>query len=141
VQKPSPLSSTGEGSRKRAGPLTEADVRAVLDEAADPMQLADSSDRPERATRCRPHSLSLAYETEAATGRELVRARPQLCRGGGPISTCDPTEFLLQACLPAGDSFPISSALQNWPIGVSRRPGFASSYGAQNRSVRSRSGT
>jgi hypothetical protein len=77
-------------------------VRAVLDEAADLMQFVDSSDRPERSTRCRPLSLSLVYETEAATGRELVRARSQLCRGGGPISTCDPTEFLLEACLPVG---------------------------------------
>jgi hypothetical protein len=57
-------------------------VRAVLDEAAGLMQLVDSSDRPERATHYRPLNLSLAYETEAATGRELVRARPQLCRGG-----------------------------------------------------------
>jgi hypothetical protein len=82
LQKPSPLSSTGEGSRERAGPLTEADARAVLDEAADLTQLVDSPDRPERATRCRPLNLSLAYEREAAAGRELARARPQLCRGG-----------------------------------------------------------
>jgi hypothetical protein len=77
-------------------------VRTVLDEAADLMQLADSSGRPERDTHYRPLSLSLVYETEAATGRELVRARSQLCRGGSPISTCDPTEFLLDACPPAG---------------------------------------
>jgi hypothetical protein len=64
-----------EGSNERAGPLTEADVRAMPDEAANFMQLVDSSNRPERATRYRPLNPSLAHETEAAAGRELVRAR------------------------------------------------------------------
>jgi hypothetical protein len=63
-----------EGSRERVDSLTKADVRTVLDEAADLMQLVDSSDRPERDTHYRPLSLSHVYETEAAAGRELVRA-------------------------------------------------------------------
>jgi len=67
---------------ERVDPLTEADVRAMLDEAANFMQLVDSSDRPERATRYRPLNLSLVDGTEAATRRELIRARSPLCRGG-----------------------------------------------------------
>jgi hypothetical protein len=93
-------------------------VRAMLDEAADLMQLVDSSDLPERATHYRPLSLSLVYETEAATGRELVRARSQLCRGGARFQPVTRRSSCSRHASQPGDSFSISSELQNWAIGV-----------------------
>lgn len=74
-----------ERSHERIAPLTEADVRVVLGQAADLSRLLQTGDRVERAGVYRELGISLKYEKEAATGRELVRARSQLCRGGGRI--------------------------------------------------------
>jgi hypothetical protein len=89
-----------EGSHERVDPLTEADVRAVLDEAADLMQLVDRSDRAERPPAT-GRSTSPSYTKEKLRPGGNSSARSQLCQGG-TLSTCDPTEFLLEACLPVG---------------------------------------
>ena len=72
-------------SNRQVAPLVEADVRIVLADTADLAQLLDTADRVERARIYEQLGISLKYEKEAATGRELVRARSQLCRGGGWI--------------------------------------------------------
>ena len=72
-------------SNQRIAPLIEADVRIILADAADLTRLLQTGDRIDRARVYQQLGLSLRYEKIAATGRELVRARSQLCRGGGWI--------------------------------------------------------
>jgi len=50
--------------------------------AADLTRLLHTGDRMDRAHVYQQLGLNLRYEKEAATGRELVRARSQLCHGG-----------------------------------------------------------
>jgi hypothetical protein len=64
-------------------------VRAVLTEARGLVKLLDAADRIERAALYRALGLSLRYEKEAPTGRELIRARLELCRGGGHAPSRD----------------------------------------------------
>lgn len=71
--------------------LAEADVRAVLSEAGGLIGLLGEADRAERASLYQALGLSLRYEKEAPTGRELVRARLELTRGGGTIYALAPT--------------------------------------------------
>lgn len=80
------LIERSERSRERVGLLTEADVRAVLGETRDLVQLVRQADRIERAALYQALNLSLRYERKAATGQELVHVRSQLCRGGGTVS-------------------------------------------------------
>ena len=75
-----------ERSHERVVPLSEADVRTVLSDADDLVQLLRTADRIGRAGLYQSFGISLKYEREAATGRELVRVRSQLCRGGGSPS-------------------------------------------------------
>jgi hypothetical protein len=95
-------------------------VRTVLDEAADLMQLVDSTGRPERDTHYRPLSLSLVYETEAAAGRELVRAGRSCVVAGARFQPVTRRSSCSTHASQSGDSFPLSSmsVLQNWAIGV-----------------------
>ena len=72
-------------SNQRVAPLLEADVRIVLADAADLTGLLQTGDRIDRARVYQQFGLTLRYEKIAATGRELVHARSQLCRGGGWI--------------------------------------------------------
>lgn len=74
-----------ERSAERAPNLTESQVRDVLAESADLVGLLHSGDRVERGRVYQSLNLSLRYEKEATTGRELVRAQSQLCGGGGGI--------------------------------------------------------
>jgi hypothetical protein len=67
-----------ERSAERGPSLTESQVRDVLAESADLVGLLHSGDRVERGHVYRSLNLSLRYEKEAATGRELVRAQSQL---------------------------------------------------------------
>ena len=69
----------------RPAPLEERDVRAVLGNARDLLTLLEAADRTERANLYQTLGLSLRYEKEAPTGRELVRARLELSGGGGWI--------------------------------------------------------
>jgi hypothetical protein len=55
--------------------------RILLADTADPTRLLQNGDRLERARLYQQLWLNLRYEEEAATGRELVRAGSQLCRG------------------------------------------------------------
>ena len=61
-------------------------MRIVLGQAADLIRLLQTGDRVERK-RLPGTGVSLKFEKEAATARELVRARSQLCRGGGTTAT------------------------------------------------------
>lgn len=72
-----------ERSHERVVPLSEADVRAVLSDADDLVQLQHTADRIGRAGVYQSFGISLKYEREAATGGELVRVRSRLCGGGG----------------------------------------------------------
>ena len=74
-----------EKSRERPTALAEADVRAALTEAGGLITLLWEADRTERASLYGALGLSLRYEKEAPTGREVVRARLELSRGGGWI--------------------------------------------------------
>jgi hypothetical protein len=67
------------------GVFTAEDVRAVLREPRDLVQLIGQADRIERAALYQALNLSLRYERKAATGQELVHVRSQRCRGGGWI--------------------------------------------------------
>ena len=91
-----------ERSHERVVPLSEADVRAVLSDADDLVQLLHTADRIGRAGVYQSFGISLKYEREAATGRELVRVRSQLCGGGGSRASGDhrvanPTKALVTA--------------------------------------------
>ena len=66
-------------------PLAESDVRAVLTETRGLVPLLAAADRTDRADLYRTLGLSLQYEKEAPTGRELVRVRLELRSGGGGI--------------------------------------------------------
>jgi hypothetical protein len=95
------LIERSERSRERVGLLTEADVRAVLGETRDLVQLVRQADRIERAALYQALNLGLRYERKAATGQELVHVRSQLCRGRGGIRTCDQglmSSWLCQVC-------------------------------------------
>ena len=70
-------------SNKRPAPLADSDVRAVLTETHGLVQLLAAADRTNRAALYRALGLSLQYEKEHPTERELVRARLELCGGGG----------------------------------------------------------
>ena len=72
-------------SRERPAPLAEVDVRAALTEAGGLVNLLGEADRAERASLYQALGICLRYEKEAPTGRELVRARLELSRGGGWI--------------------------------------------------------
>lgn len=72
-------------SHERPTQLTEADLRAVLTETRGLVKLLGEADRIERAALYRALGLSIRYEKEAPTGRELVRAQLELCGGGGGI--------------------------------------------------------
>ena len=72
-------------SHQRATPLTESAVRAVLTETQGLVELLAAADRVDRAALYRALGLTLKYEKEAPTGRELVRVRLELCGGGGRI--------------------------------------------------------
>jgi site-specific DNA recombinase len=74
-----------ERSNQRIAPLHERDVRLVLADTADLIRLLQTADRVERGRIYQQLGLILRYEKEAATGRELVHARSQLCGGGGRI--------------------------------------------------------
>ena len=69
-----------EHSHRRAEPLSEADIRAVLADAGALARLIRDADRIERATLYQTLSLSLSYEKEAATSKEVIHLRSQLCR-------------------------------------------------------------
>lgn len=83
MHKPGAVIEHREGSHERVGPLTEADVHAVLDEAADLMRLAGSSDRAERPPTT-DRSASASYTEEnlrpgghpSAPGRSCIQAGP-----------------------------------------------------------------
>ncbi len=74
-----------EKTADRVAPLTEAAVRAVIADAGGLVGLLDAADRSERAVLYGALGLTLRYEKEAPTGRELVRVRLELCGGGGRI--------------------------------------------------------
>jgi hypothetical protein len=63
-------------------------VRAVLTETRGLVQLLAAADRTDRAALYRALGLRLQYEKEAPTGRELARARLELCGGGGSRPSC-----------------------------------------------------
>lgn len=69
-------------SNQRVAPLCEGDVPLVLADTADLIGLLQTADRVERGRVYQQLGLILRYEKEAATRRELVHARLQLCGGG-----------------------------------------------------------
>ena len=77
---------------ERPTQLTEADLLAVLTEARGLVELLGEADRIERAALYRALGLSIKYEKEAPTRRELVRAQLELCGGGGLILALTTTE-------------------------------------------------
>jgi hypothetical protein len=64
----------------------------VVAGAADLTRLLQTGDRIDRSRVYQQFGLTLGYEKIAATGRELVHARSQLCRGGGLILALTTTE-------------------------------------------------
>ncbi len=81
-----------ERSHERPTQLPESDLRAVLIEARGLVALLATADRVDRAALYRALGLSIKYEKEAPTGRELVHAQLEpltsdepLCGGGGKI--------------------------------------------------------
>lgn len=77
--------SGGTVTDRHATPNTEGDVREALHEFHGIVGLLEGASRTDRADLYQRLGLELEYEREAATGREIVRARSQLCRGGGTV--------------------------------------------------------
>jgi hypothetical protein len=74
-----------ERSQDRPPQLVEEDVRSLLTGARALVELLGSAERTERAALYRALGLSLRYEKEAPTGREIVHARLEVCRRGGGV--------------------------------------------------------
>ena len=74
-------------SHDRPTQLGEADLRAVLTATSGLVKLLGEAERIEQAAPCSPLGLSLKYEKEAPTGRELVRAQLEPNGGGGSIGS------------------------------------------------------
>jgi len=68
---------------ERPAPLAERDVRSVLSNARDLVELLGAAEHTKRANLYQALGLGLCYEKAAPTGRERVRARLELSGGGG----------------------------------------------------------
>jgi hypothetical protein len=120
-----------EGSHERVDPLTEADVRAVLDEA--PTSCSSSTGPTGPSGRPLPVAQPHPRIRKKSCDRAGTRPRGRSCVRAGRFQPVTRRSSCSRHAFQSGDGFFISSALQNWAIGVSWKPGSGRSYGAQNR--------